>query len=327
MADNSKQTIITAVSIIVALVAVTWALMTKVETPQVTVSPVSVAETVYEEGVNNPVVMTIGDKKVTRMEVMDNFAASGSELPDGTNVEDVFPLLQDQYLIGYLLKEAALDNGLSKDTPEIALRVNAALDQALRAEYIKSVSDNAVSADDLKKAYDDIIGNAPAIEERRARHILVKDEQTAVELIEQLKNGADFIQLAQDNSEGPTGVKGGDLGYFAKGEMVPEFAEAAFAMEVGAVSGTPVKTQFGYHVIKVEDSRDREKPSFEQVKDQLEQQLKQAVLAEEVGKLRDAANITVYSYSGDALPAQAEANPTPVTEQTQAEDTNTTDAE
>lgn len=304
MSDNSKQTIITAVSIVVALGSIAYALMTKVEKPTVTaaVPSMEVKEITYEEGANNPVVMEVGDKKITRMEILDNFAASNSQLPAGTDIKTVFPLLQDQYLVGALLKEAALDNGFSKDTPEIAQRLNAALDQSLRAEYIKSLGETKVKEGDIKNAYDDIVKNAPDIEERRARHILVKDEAKAKELIAKLNDGGDFEKLAKENSEGPTGVKGGDLGYFAKSEMVPEFANAAFEMKIGDMSKEPVQTQFGYHIIKVEDKRMRAKPAFEDIKGQIENQLRQAVLGEEVQKLREGLTIISYDYNGDALP-------------------------
>lgn len=306
MAKNSNQTVITAVSVVVALAAVTYALVSKVEKPNTVtavIPSVEVSETkTYEVAENNPVVLELDGKKITRMEVLDNFAASGSSLPDGTNVEEVFPLLQDQYLVGALLKKAALEKGYSKDTPEIAMHLNAALDQALRAAYIREMGEEAVTEDDLKKAYDDIVKNAPEIKERKARHILVSDEAKAKSLIEELKNGADFALLATENSEGPTNVKGGDLGYFAQNEMVPEFAVAAFSLDIGGVSNEPVKTQFGYHIIKIEDERTREKPSFEDVKAQLEQQLRQAVIGEKLAELRQNAQIEVYTYSGDELP-------------------------
>jgi peptidyl-prolyl cis-trans isomerase C len=250
--------------------------------------------------------MKVGDREITRAAVMDNFAASGSQLPEGAEIEQVFPLLQDQYLVGMLLKKAAINNGFSKDTPSVALRLNEALDQALRAEYIKSVGNRKVTEADTKKAYDDIVKNAPEVMERRASHILVADENTAKSLIEQLNDGADFAELAKENSTGPTGVKGGDLGYFGQSEMVPEFANAAFGMKVGEVTSAPVQTQFGYHVIKVTDERQRPKPSYEDIKGQLQNQLRQAVLAEEVQKLRADADIEIFTYDGDEIPAQTE---------------------
>lgn len=311
MAENSKQTIITALSIVVALVAVAYALMSNVEKPTVkaTVPAVQVTEVTYEKGSDNPVVMVVNGKEVTRMEVLDNFAASGSQLPPGTDLEAIFPLLQDQYLVGALLKNAALDAGINKDTPEVAQALNNALSQALRAQYIKVLGEEEVTQDDLVKAYEDIVANAPDVVERRASHILVSDEAKAKDLIKQLEEGADFATLAKDNSEGPTSVKGGDLGFFAQSEMVPEFANAAFTMEIGDVSSEPVKTQFGYHIIKVVDERKREKPTFEEVKPQLEGQLRQAAIAQKLQELRQNSQITVYNYDGEEVPAPEDAAP------------------
>ena len=318
MSDNSKQTIITAVSVVVALGSIAYALMTKVEKPTTmtaSVPSIEVSDVTYEAGADNPVVMELNGRKVTRMAIMDNFAASGSQLPEGANIEKMFPLLQDQYLVGALLKKAALDNGFTKDTPEVAVRLSAALDQALRAEYIKSAGEESVTDSDIKKAYENIVQNAPAVEERRARHILLADEEKAVELIAALNAGGDFEALAKENSEGPTGAKGGDLGYFAKSEMVPEFADAAFAIEVGSVSAKPVQTQFGFHIIKVEDKRERAKPSFDEMKDQIENQLRQGVITEKLQELRQASEIKMYSYSGGELPKAKVEETAPKTEE------------
>jgi len=302
----SKQTIVTAVAIVVALAAVVYALCLKNDQKPVTalVPSVEVTELTYESSGNNPVVLKIGGREVTRAAVMDNFAASGSQLPEDANIEDVFPLIQDQYVVSQLLKQAAINNGFSKNTPQVALRVNEALEQGLRAAYIQSVGERNVSDADTKQAYDDIVKNAPDVVERRASHILVADEETAKSLIAQLDDGADFAELAKDNSTGPTGVKGGDLGYFAKTEMVPEFANAAFSMDIGDVSSEPVQTQFGFHVIKLTDERKREKPEYDAIKEQLKNQLRQAVLAEEIQKLRAEADITVFTFDGDDVPQE-----------------------
>lgn len=301
---NTTQTIITVLSVTIALIAVVYALTVKNDTKPSTamVPSVDVQEVTYEAGSDNPVVMTLNGRDITRLQIIDNFEASGSKLPAGTDIEQVFPLLQDQFLVGELLKNAAKEQGYTQDHPEIAKALNNALDQALRAAYIKEVGNENVSEEETKRAYEDIIKNAPDIKERRASHILVEDEAKARELISQLNEGADFAKLATENSVGPTGENGGDLGYFAQQEMVPEFANAAFSAEIGTIIQEPVQTQFGYHVIKVVDERNREKPAYEDVKEDLQNQLRQAVLAEEVQKLRQAADVTVYTYSGDPVP-------------------------
>ncbi len=307
MSTNSKQNVITAVAIIVALIAVVYAFVIQTKTPSTDMvaeenaAAESVAEENYEEGEQNPVVMTIDGRDVTRMEVMDNFASSGSQLPQGADMEQIFPLLQEQYLISYLLDNAARNSGVNGTDPEVAKRIEEARQQAIRAVYIDQVSEEGVTDADIRQAYDDIIGNSEPVMERRARHILVDSEAKAMDIITQLQNGANFEDLARDNSTGPSSQTGGDLGYFAASEMVPAFAQSAFTMNVGDVSSTPVKTQFGYHVIKVEDERERAKPTFEEMKEQLAQQLRQGVIRKKIEDLRTTSNVMVYDYNGNPV--------------------------
>ncbi|MCL4144383.1 UNVERIFIED_CONTAM: hypothetical protein GTU68_067142 [Idotea baltica] len=131
----------------------------------------------------------------------------------------------------------------------------------------------------------------PEQEEVRARHILVEEEETAKEITEALRGDkGDFAELAKEKSTGPSGASGGDLGYFLKGDMVAPFAEAAFALEKGAVSD-PVKTQFGWHVIKLEDRRMRKPPAFEELEGQLRQQLMQATAQQIIAEVKEATEV------------------------------------
>ena len=127
-------------------------------------------------------------------------------------------------------------------------------------------------------------------EEVRARHILVENEDEAKALLDQLKGGADFATLAKEKSKDPGAAEGGDLGYFTKDQMVPEFAEAAFKLDKGQISD-PVKTQFGWHVIQVLDKRTKPTPSYDQVKSQLENYVARRAQADLVDNLRKSATI------------------------------------
>jgi peptidyl-prolyl cis-trans isomerase C len=127
-------------------------------------------------------------------------------------------------------------------------------------------------------------------EEVRARHILVESEDEAKAILEQLKGGADFATVAKEKSKDPGAAEGGDLGYFTKDQMVPEFADVAFKMYPGQLSN-PVKTQFGWHVIKVEDKRTRQPPEFEKVKDQIEAYLARKAQSDFITKLRQSAKV------------------------------------
>lgn len=309
MAQNSKQNLITAISVIIALLAVVYALMQNVQKPYNMKNDEK--SKAYAAGEENPVVIKIDGHDVTRMELVDNFNKSGSRLPKDANIEKVFPMIQEQYLVEMILNKGADDAGININNPQVASRISNVLNQSKRAVFIGNIGDTAVSDEKLQELYENLIVKAPDFNERRASHILVKDEKTANALIIKINNGSDFAKLAIKNSVGPTGKDGGDLGYFAPNEMVAEFAKSAFEMEIGKTSQKPVKTQFGYHIIKLVDERVRTKPTFEQVKPQLDQQLRQAEVGRKIKELRENMNITIFKINGDAVdvPPKEDAKP------------------
>jgi peptidyl-prolyl cis-trans isomerase C len=143
----------------------------------------------------------------------------------------------------------------------------------------------------MKKVYEEAVSKAGTDQEVRARHILVPTEDEAKAVLAEIKKGTDFAELAKQKSKDPgAAAEGGDLGYFGKDQMVPEFAEAAFKLNKGDVS-EPVKTQFGWHIIKVEDKRNKPVPPFEQVKDQIEQFVARKAQAEYIAKQREANKV------------------------------------
>ena len=158
-----------------------------------------------------------------------------------------------------------------KDDAEFKKRMAFIADRELHNLYFKKHVVDAVTEDEVKARYEKEIAALPKQEEVRARHILVKTEEEAKAIIADLDAGKDFVELAKEKSTDPNKSEGGDLGYFTKGRMVPEFEEAAFAMEKGSYSKVPTKTQFGFHVIKVEDKRDAAPPAYEQVAQQIRQ--------------------------------------------------------
>lgn len=169
-----------------------------------------------------------------------------------------------------LLAGNAEGEGL-KDDAEFQKRMQFVADRELHNLYFKKHVVDAVTEDEVKARYEKEIAALPKQEEVNARHILVKTEEEAKAIIADLDAGKDFIELAKEKSTDPNKSEGGDLGYFSKGRMVPEFEEAAFAMEKGAYSKIPVQTQFGFHVIKVEDKRDAAPPAYETVAQQVRQ--------------------------------------------------------
>ncbi|MCW5720876.1 MAG: peptidylprolyl isomerase, partial [Devosia sp.] len=152
---------------------------------------------------------------------------------------------------------------------------------------------DAVTPEEVKARYDKEVAAITPEDEIRARHILVKTEEEAKAIIKDLHAGKDFIEIAKEKSTDPNKSEGGDLGYFGKGRMVPEFETAAFALEKGAYSKEPVKTQFGFHVIKIEDKRKQQPPALEQVEAQVRQLVMRDKYLELLEKAKAAAPIDI----------------------------------
>ena len=179
------------------------------------------------------------------------------------------------------------------------------LSQAAVQDFIEK---NPVTDEEIKKAYDEQHGKKST--EYNARHILVKTEDEAKAVTKKLKGGAKFEDLAKTTSIGPTKTQGGSLGWFSPGQMVPEFGTAVAKLKKGAYS-EPIKTQFGWHVILLEDSREKEPPTLEQVKPQLSSALQREKLQKYIDGLRGSAKVVIKEVvveevkvpSPDAAPA------------------------
>ena len=150
----------------------------------------------------------------------------------------------------------------------------------------------------MRAHYDEVVRNNPPSKEVRARHILVDNESKAKDLVKEAKSGKDFAELASKNSIGPSAQRGGDLGYFTAGEMVKPFSDAAFKLKKGEIAGAPVKTQFGWHVIKVEDVRTRKVPPFDKVKAQMERDVWEKLGKDFLRQYREQTTVERFSYDG-----------------------------
>jgi peptidyl-prolyl cis-trans isomerase C len=195
--------------------------------------------------------------------------------------------LLEAHLFATAAEKAQLGQGKEFDERVAYYRL-----RALRDTFYEKQVRDAITEQQAKAAYEAQIAKLPPEEEVHARHILVKTEDEAKDIIKQIKAGADFSELAKKSSDGPSAQTGGDLGYFSRGQMVKPFEDAAFALEKGQISG-PVKTEFGWHVIKVEDKRNRPVPAFDEVKDQLVASLVQNRLKSVVQDLRGSAKIDI----------------------------------
>lgn len=166
-------------------------------------------------------------------------------------------------------------------------------DRALHNALFKATVVDPVTEADVKARYEKEVAATPPEEEISARHILLKTEEEAKAVIAELEAGKDFAELAKEKSTGPSAAQGGDLGYFTKGRMVPEFEAAAFALNKGEYAKEPIKTQFGWHVIKLEDRRETAPPAFEEVAAQVRQMVMRERYAELIRDAREGVEIEV----------------------------------
>ncbi|MCM2475188.1 peptidylprolyl isomerase [Rhizobium sp. CG5] len=229
------------------------------------------------------VVAKVGDLEIRQSELdlaLSNLDPQFAQMPDEQKkVAALSGAIDVKLLAGNAISEGM------KDDPAYQQRMQFIADRELHNAFFKKHVVDAVSDADVKARYDKEIASLPKEEEVRARHILVKTEEEAKAIIAELDAGKDFIELAKEKSTDPNKSEGGDLGYFSKGRMVPEFEAAALAMDVGTYSKVPVATQFGFHVIKVEDKRVAPAPAFEEVG----QQVRQLVMRDKYLELIEAA--------------------------------------
>ncbi len=218
-------------------------------------------------------------------------AGQGQQLPP-----DLDQRVRDKIVMDEIFSQEAEKRGLAA-TPEYKLQMEqarqAVLMQALLSDYAKK---NSVTDADMKAEYDKFKAQSSGTE-YRARHILVEKEEEAKALIAQIKAGGNFEELAKKNSKDPgSGANGGDLDFAAPGSYVPEFSQAMVKLKKGEMTQEPVKSQFGYHIIKLDDTREAQFPPFEEVKPQIKQRLEQQRLAAFRDEVRAKAK-TDYKFS------------------------------
>ena len=221
-----------------------------------------------------------------------------------------------EYLISYAIDlrlaaaEAEKVKPLNED--EITKKLAYFRKKVLMEALLTKVAADATTDEAAKKFYDDTVKTLKPEEEVHARHILLENEDDAKKAYERVKGGEDFAKVAKELSKDPGSSDGGDLGWFTKDRMVKEFAEAAFALKAGEIS-PPVKSQFGWHVIKLEERRTKAIPSFDQVKPQVVRYLTQKAQQDLILKLRQSAKIEKPEAPkpADAAPAPADAAPAP----------------
>lgn len=231
----------------------------------------------------------------------------------GQNLPPMAPDAKRDYLITYvtdmLIIAKAAEAKKIGDSADFKRKLDIARNKLLMEGLLTAEAKTAVNDEAMKKVYAEATKQMGEEKEVHARHILVEKEDEAKAVLADLKKGGDFAAIAKEKSKDPGSKEsGGDLGYFTKDQMVPEFAEVAFKLDKGQLSD-PVKTQFGWHVLKVEDKRNRPIPEFDKVKDQIETYVVRKAQADLVTKLRGEAKVEKIPAKADAAPAAPAAKP------------------
>jgi peptidyl-prolyl cis-trans isomerase C len=251
--------------------------------------------------------------KVNGVEIHQSDLAVAEE--EAGQIPQMPPEAKKEYLIGFLVDMIAVSKDAETkkygDSAEFKRKMSFARNKLLMQTMLEAVGKAALTDAEMHKVYDEALKQVPPVEEVHARHILFRapagDEKASKEaedkikaVIVRLKKGEDFAKVASEVTEDPSGkANGGDLGYFTKEQMVPEFADVAFKLDKGQMSD-PVKTQFGWHVIKVEDKRTKPAPTFDEVKPQIEAYVQRKAQAELVQKLRASAKVERFDKPADA---------------------------
>ena len=244
---------------------------------------------------------------------LSDVSEAAQSLPDEVRSmppQVLYPMLLDQMVDREALVIEAQKEGLEKD-PQVQRAISRATDTVLQNAILSRDIAPGVTDAALHAKYDAEYANKPGEEEVHAQHILLDNEDQAKKIIDQLNKGGDFAALAKANSKDPAAQNGGDLGFFKKADMVPEFATAAFALKPGQVTQTPVHTQFGWHVIKVIETRVAPPPPFDQAKEEIRQEIIQAGVRQALEKARVGLTIQKFNMDGSPMTADAAAGVLP----------------
>jgi peptidyl-prolyl cis-trans isomerase C len=260
---------------------------------------------------DNPVLAKVNGSEIRASDVAlaeEELGQSLAQMDPSTRKENVLAFLIDMKIVAKAAEDKKIENNEDFKKRLAFTRNRLLMDSLLATEGKAATTDDA-----MKKVYEEASKQITGEQEVHARHILVETEDEAKAIKADLDKGADFADLAKKKSKDPGASDGGDLGFFTKEQMVPEFSAVAFTLEPGKISD-PVKSQFGWHIIKVEEKRSRKAPDFEQVRAQIETYVTRKAQADYVAKLREAAKVERMdkpeeTAKSDAKPDAAPAKP------------------
>jgi len=253
--------------------------------PFMVAASLSLPAMAQEEVKADTVVATVNGTEIT----VGHMIIARATLPE--QYQQLPPEVLFKGILDQLVQQTALEQSFEGDVPaRVALSLENERRQLIAGEVIEKAMAADISAQDLAAAYEEEYGSAEPTEEYNASHILVETEEDALAVKAEVDGGADFAETAKVKSTGPSGPGGGSLGWFGPGMMVPAFETAVQGLEVGAVS-MPVETQFGWHIIKLDDKRNKDAPAMESVKEELELQIRQVKAQEMITDMTDAADV------------------------------------
>ena len=251
------------------------------------------------EKMETKIVATVDGKPIFLSEII----GMAQRLPEQyrkMSLEAVYPSLLTRAIDSKLVTLEGRRAGFSKDA-DVKKRLLDVEDQIISEIFLTKTIGSQVTEEALQKIYSETKSEMASGDQIKARHILLDNEEKAVEIIKKLQAGEEFAKLASEYSTGPSAASGGDLGWFGEGQMVPEFSKAAFALNPGDIVTKPVKTQFGWHIILVEDRKVSAPPSFDEAKEQLASTMSQKLLKELIETLRTKAKIVRFQADGTPI--------------------------
>jgi peptidyl-prolyl cis-trans isomerase C len=238
------------------------------------------------------VVATVNGTEIT----IGNMIIARATLPE--QYQQLPPEVLFKGILDQLVQQTAISQSFDRELPpRVALALENERRQLIAGEVIEITMAANISSEDMQTAYEEAYGSAEPAEEFNASHILVETEDEALAIKAEIDGGADFAAVAKEKSTGPSGPSGGSLGWFGPGMMVPAFETSVLSLEVGGVS-MPVQTQFGWHIIKLEDKRQKDAPTMEEVKAELENQIRQEKAQEMIEEMTGGATVDRSAADG-----------------------------
>lgn len=258
-------------------------------------SPLLAQDKPAENPPENPVVAIVNGEEVHLSTLVELLPEQYRE-----NMDTFYPMALQQAVDVVLLRQAA-EKAIPADDAEVQKRVDDLRKQVVFQTHLSRELEKRMTEEAVEAAYRDYVAANPPVEETRARHILVDTEAEAQAIVIELKGGADFAGLAEERSIGPSAPQGGDIGYFTDDRVVEPFAKAAAAIKPGEFGTTPVQTQFGWHIIKIEDRRMTEPAPLDAVREEIEKRIERDVLTEMVAEERNSAELEFFDLDGSPI--------------------------